>query len=98
MLLARQTRPELRDLPRQELGLIPTAHSLLVQEPKALKANKVPQDQQETLELQVQPEQLVLLALKVRQVLMAQMVLMAQQAHKDRKALPALKVHKVIQD
>tara|TARA_A100001201_G_scaffold44730_1_gene45681 strand:- start:347 stop:469 length:123 start_codon:yes stop_codon:yes gene_type:complete len=40
----------------------------------------------------------VLLVLKVQQALTVQMELTELQAHKDHKALPALKVHKVIQD
>jgi hypothetical protein len=38
------------------------------------------------------------LVLKGQQALTVQMALMVQQAHKDHKALPALKAHKVIQD
>ena len=98
MLSARQTKPELRDLPHQELVLMLTAHWLLVQEPKVSEALKGQLDQQELPALQVQLVQQGLLALKVQQVQMVQMGLMEQQAHKDHKALPALRVHKAIQD
>ena len=97
MLLARQMKPELRDLPHQEPDLMLTAHWLPVQEPKAHKASKVQQDHKELLALQVRPELLGLPVLKVQQ---AQMVLTGptvQQAHKGHKALLVLKVHKAIQ-
>ena len=78
-----------------------TALLLLVQEPKDRKASEA---QKGHKELQVQPEQpepLVLPVLKAQQVLTVQMALtelMEQQAHKDRKALRVLRVHKAIQD
>ena len=74
---------------------------LLVQEPKVLKVSEAQRGHKGLLALQVQPELPVLPALKAQQVLTVQMaltVLMEQQAHKDHKALPVLRVHKVIQD
>jgi hypothetical protein len=74
-----------------------TAHLLLVREPKAHKASKVQQDHKEPLALQVQPEPLVPLVLKAQQAQMGLTGPMAQQAHKDHKALPALRVRRAIQ-
>jgi hypothetical protein len=101
LLLARQTKPELRDPPHQEPHWMVTALLLLVREPKDRKVNEVQKDHKDLQAQPEQPELLVLPALKVQQVLMAQMALtvqMEQQAHKDHKALRALKARKVIQD
>ena len=97
LLSARQTKPELRDLPRQEPDLMLTAHWLLVQEPKVSEALKGQLDQQELLALQVQLAQQGLLVLKVQQAQMVLTVLTVQQEHKGHKALLALRVRRAIQ-